>query len=292
MLCILIFLLNGFIYSQNFFVVFFSTSNVCDFRDSLSDISDVRIDFKNFNNKFPEFRFENLLIGSSFYENISEEQIKEIEEEDIESELGEFPNVLLLREPPPINLGGDGKLKIKRKDTGESDIFVYRNADGSYNLSEIERMSYIMRCSLDGSERKVPIRLVELLDAIADKFGKNREIILLSGYRTKPLNEITPGAARYSLHMLGWASDIRIDGVSTRKVRDFARKLGIGGVGYYPRYNYVHLDIGKPRYWERYQYSKKKRYAKKRNKVANFRTAGFSKVSKKGNVAVSKRVNK
>jgi uncharacterized protein YcbK (DUF882 family) len=194
----------------------------------------------------------------------------------------------LLREPPPINLGGDGKLKIKRKDTGESDIFVYRNADGSYNLSEIKRMSYIMRCSLDGSERKVPIRLIELLDAIADKFGKNREIILLSGYRTKPLNEITPGAARYSLHMLGWASDIRIGGVSTRKVKDFARKLCIGGVGYYPRYNYVHLDIGKPRYWERYQYSKKKRYAKK-NKVVNFRAVGFS---KKGNVAVSKRVNK
>ncbi|MCM8789831.1 MAG: DUF882 domain-containing protein [Candidatus Omnitrophica bacterium] len=51
-----------------------------------------------------------------------------------------------------------------------------------------------------------------------------------------------------------------------KKIRDFARRLKVGGVGYYPRYGFVHLDIGKVRYWEKYQYSKKKRnYAKKKN---------------------------
>jgi len=276
------------LYSQNLFMVYISTYS-SDFRDSVKDVVDVKLDFKKENDS--KFNFENLILSPSPLENVSEEQISNIEEEDIE-ELGEFPNVFLLAEPQPINLGGDGKIKIKRKDTGESDVFVYRNSDGSYNLDELERMKHIMRSSLEGEKRKVPIRLVEILDAIQDKFGKNKEIILLSGYRTKSLNEITPGAAKYSLHMLGWACDIRINGVSARKIRDFARKLNIGGVGYYPRYNYVHIDIGKPRYWEKYQYSKKKRYAKKRNKVANFRTAGFSKVSKKGNVVVSKRVNK
>jgi len=257
MLSIIALILSGFIYSQEFFI-FSSSITSSNFRDAISDFPNVITNFKK-TSFSPQFEFENLFI---IQENITEDQIDNIEEEEYYG-LGEFPNIFSFVEPQPINLGGDGKIKIKRKDTGEQYFLVYRNDDGSYNLEEIEKMKYIMRCSLDGTERKIPIRLVEILDAIQDKFGKNKEIILLSGYRSKPLNEITPGAAKNSLHLLGWAADIRIPGVSSKKIAVLARKLNIGGVGYYPRYGYVHIDIGKPRYWEKYQYSKKKNYAKK-----------------------------
>jgi len=256
MVFVLLFLFSGFIHSQNIFLVSASTE-VSNIRDVVID-KNIKINFEDMDDK--KFTFENLLINQ---QNVNEEEIKEIEESGEGEELQGF-NMPSLVEPPPVNLGGDGKIKIRRKDTGETGSFYYRNKDGSYNEDEVKRIRHIMRCSLDDSEIKVPLKLLELLDAIQDRFGKNKEIVLLSGYRTKPLNDITPGAAKKSLHILGWAADIRIDGVSSRRIRDFARKLKIGGVGYYPRYGYVHVDIGRARYWEKYQYSKKRNIAKNR----------------------------
>jgi hypothetical protein len=87
-----------------------------------------------------------------------------------------------------------------------------------------------------------------LLDAIEDKFGK-KGLTLLSGYRTPKLNGKTTGAAKRSLHMLGWAADIKIPGYSSTKVKKFSQKLAAGGVGYYPYKGFTHLDVGKSKYW-------------------------------------------
>lgn len=237
--------------SQNLFLINISTSVFYKNNDRLSDLNVI---IKPDNELFS---FNELLIN-----NVNENDIKHIEEG--EEEEG-FESIFDLIEPSPVNLGGNGNLTIIRKDTGEKVNIKYRNKDGSYNYDEIDKASYIMRCSLTGSKRKVPIKLLELLDVIEDKFN-NRPIILLSGYRTKPLNDITPGAAKKSMHLIGWASDIKIDGVSSRRIRDFARKLKVGGVGYYPRYGFVHIDIGKLRYWEKYQYSRKKHYSGNKNR--------------------------
>jgi uncharacterized protein YcbK (DUF882 family) len=49
--------------------------------------------------------------------------------------------------------------------------------------------------------------------------------------------------------MQGKAIDIRIPGFRTRQLRNVARKMKIGGVGYYPKSDFVHVDIGRVRYW-------------------------------------------
>jgi uncharacterized protein YcbK (DUF882 family) len=49
--------------------------------------------------------------------------------------------------------------------------------------------------------------------------------------------------------MAGKAIDIRIPGVPTRTLRDAAIKIEGGGVGYYPRSDFVHVDVGRVRYW-------------------------------------------
>jgi uncharacterized protein YcbK (DUF882 family) len=45
------------------------------------------------------------------------------------------------------------------------------------------------------------------------------------------------------------AIDIRMPGRALPVVRDAAKALGAGGVGYYPDSNFVHLDVGRVRYW-------------------------------------------
>jgi uncharacterized protein YcbK (DUF882 family) len=50
--------------------------------------------------------------------------------------------------------------------------------------------------------------------------------------------------------MKGEAIDIRIPGVSLAKLRRAALSLHLGGVGYYPESDFVHVDVGRVREWE------------------------------------------
>ncbi|MCX7642161.1 MAG: DUF882 domain-containing protein [Elusimicrobiales bacterium] len=259
--------------AQNIFLlnVNISTTQSKLFQNDLIDI--------NINNSISNFSFEDLIISSN---NLTEHEIREIEEEE---EIDSLNVIYSLIEPQPVNLGGDGLITIIRKETGESITVRYRNEDGSYNDEALVKINHIARCSLTGEERKIPVKLMEVIDKISDKFGK-KQIILLSGYRTKPLNDITPGAAKRSLHLIGWAMDIKINGVPTRKIKDYAKSLKFGGVGYYPAYGFIHIDIGKVRYWQKYQYRKKTKYAKKISKNKIYIT---NKVSKNKSNSLSKK---
>jgi uncharacterized protein YcbK (DUF882 family) len=43
--------------------------------------------------------------------------------------------------------------------------------------------------------------------------------------------------------------DIRLPDCPTSRLRKAARDLRGGGVGYYPRSDFVHVDVGDVRYW-------------------------------------------
>ncbi len=73
-------------------------------------------------------------------------------------------------------------------------------------------------------------------------------------YRCEATNEKLRGSrgggvARHRLHMEGRAIDMRLPGVPLADLRDAARSLAAGGVGYYPREQFVHLDTGRVRHW-------------------------------------------
>ena len=55
--------------------------------------------------------------------------------------------------------------------------------------------------------------------------------------------------ARQSLHMQAMAIDIRMPGVKTAILRDTALALHRGGVGYYAKADFVHVDVGRVRRW-------------------------------------------
>ena len=76
---------------------------------------------------------------------------------------------------------------------------------------------------------------------------------MISGYRSPATNAMlhaeSHGVAAKSLHMQGMAIDIRIGGRQLAKVRDAALALAVGGVGYYPKSDFVHVDVGRVRRW-------------------------------------------
>ncbi|OGR81935.1 MAG: hypothetical protein A2X32_05535 [Elusimicrobia bacterium GWC2_64_44] len=178
---------------------------------------------------------------------VTEEEVVDLEEGE-DSEEYMYISSGLAHAPQPVNLGGNGSLTLTRSDTGEKITAHYRRSDGTYDGQELKMLDRAMRCALTGHEVQMSVKLIELLDAVEDKFGK-KGLTLLSGYRTPRNNHRIRGAARESLHMLGWAADIRIPGYSSTKVKTYARKLSAGGIGYYPYKGFTHLDVGKSRYW-------------------------------------------
>lgn len=196
---------------------------------------------------------------------VTEAEILDIEEGE-ESEEGQEEVVIssTVPEPPaPVNLGGNGKLTLIRYDTQEKISVTYRLKNGDYDPEALQQINHAMRCSQDGSETAIAVKLVELLDATEDKFGK-RGIVLLSGYRTKQYNSTLKGAAEHSMHLLGWAADIRIPGYSATRIKNYVRRREVGGVGYYPYTGFVHMDVGPVRFWA--QQRPYRRHARRRTR--------------------------
>lgn len=49
--------------------------------------------------------------------------------------------------------------------------------------------------------------------------------------------------------MQGKAIDMRLPGCRLDHMHQAAVALRAGGVGYYPASNFIHVDVGKVRYW-------------------------------------------
>ena len=192
-------------------------------------------------------RFSALLDTAPEPPEVSEAEVVELEEGDPETYI--FVRGALAHPPAPVNLGGDGRLTLARPGFREVVTARYRGADGAYSRAEIDRLSRLLRCSSTGKQAEVSLKLLEILDAVEDRFGAPR-LLVLSGYRAPRFNREVPGAARRSLHMLGWAADIRVPGRAHAEVAEFATALGAGGVGHYEAAAFVHLDSGRARSWK------------------------------------------
>ncbi len=136
--------------------------------------------------------------------------------------------------------------------TGEVVREVYW-ADGSYIQGALDRIDWLLRDIRVDEKRAMDPALLDTLYALNLKLGNTRTLQVISGYRSPATNQMLAaqrrGVARNSLHTQGMAMDIRIPGYRSHAVRDAARGLRRGGVGHYPRADFVHLDSGAVRQW-------------------------------------------
>lgn len=163
----------------------------------------------------------------------------------------------ILLQPTPANAADaaqqEYRLRLFHTHTNERIDIIYRIGD-VYIPEAVNRLDEFLRDHRTGDVRQLDQRLFDLLHDLTTSLGKaGAEINIVCGYRTPWSNEFlrrtTSGVASHSLHMEGEAIDIRIPGVPTVQLRDAALALHRGGVGYYPKSQFVHVDVGRIRRW-------------------------------------------
>ncbi|MEZ5500490.1 MAG: YcbK family protein [Steroidobacteraceae bacterium] len=149
-------------------------------------------------------------------------------------------------------LPGEQRLQLLNVHTGEECHFCFAR-DGSYDTAGLRGLAHFLRDFRTGEEHEIDPRLYELLHSLAVACEREPRFEVISGYRSAATNAMlgarSTGVAKQSLHMSGQAIDIRLKDASIEKVRDIALGFQLGGVGYYRRSNFVHLDTGRVRSW-------------------------------------------
>lgn len=126
--------------------------------------------------------------------------------------------------------------------------------DGAYCPDAMQRINHILRDHRTGEIEAMDPRLIGLLFSVKHQLGCDAPFHIVSGYRSPQTNarlrKRSKGVAKFSYHMLGRAIDVRLPACDTRKLRQACLGFKSGGVGYYPRSDFVHLDTGTFRTWQ------------------------------------------
>lgn len=144
-------------------------------------------------------------------------------------------------------------LSLRHLHTDEKIQVAYRIGD-RYQRDALHKLNEFLRDYRTGETAMMDPRLFDLLFDISQGLGSDAGAFeILSGYRSPTTNaelcKSSGRVARHSLHMSGQAADIRLASTATRRVRDAAIALSRGGVGFYPRSDFVHVDTGEVRRW-------------------------------------------
>lgn len=145
------------------------------------------------------------------------------------------------------------ELKLARR-SGELIDVIYRVGD-TYIPEALDNLSLFLRDSHSDEVKSYNPRTFDVLHTMLRKLNRPSSVIeILCGYRTKETNDAlretgTTNAAEHSEHIEANALDIRVEGVPAVQLRNAALSLGAGGVGYYPKGQFVHVDTGPVRKW-------------------------------------------
>ena len=143
-------------------------------------------------------------------------------------------------------------LSFRHRHTDERLNTVYY-ANGRYIPSALKDVNWLLRDFRSDEVKEIDERLLDLLYAVRQRLETEEAFEIYSGYRTPETNALLRregwGVARNSLHMQGMAVDIGLPGLESRHIANCALDLQRGGVGFYGRSNFVHLDVGEVRTW-------------------------------------------
>ena len=139
--------------------------------------------------------------------------------------------------------------------TGERLLTAYC-AGGEYVAPALKDVNHLLRDFRVNQVKPIDPGLLDLLFELNGVLGTDQPFHVISGYRSPETNArlqerggAQSGVATHSLHMDGKAIDIRVPGIKLAHLRDSAKSLKRGGVGFYPGSDFVHVDTGRVRYW-------------------------------------------
>ena len=144
------------------------------------------------------------------------------------------------------------KLDLYNCHTGEHVKAVYW-VKGDYVSESIDEINHILRDRRTDEEIAIDPKLLDLLFDIARKVDARDPFYVVSAYRSPKTNarlrKRRKGVAKNSQHIYGKAIDFYLPGRNLFSIRKAALSLRGGGVGYYPRSHFIHVDTGPVRSW-------------------------------------------
>jgi len=147
----------------------------------------------------------------------------------------------------------EGKLSLFNTNTRERLTVTYRDSLGEYCDEALQALNWLFRCHNTDEATAMDLRVIEYLNRLDNTLGGGNEIHIISGYRSPSYNAMlrgkSKGVAKDSYHMKGMAIDLAIPRFGLDQIRRTALAMAAGGVGYYPRAGFVHIDAGNFRAW-------------------------------------------
>jgi uncharacterized protein YcbK (DUF882 family) len=149
-------------------------------------------------------------------------------------------------------LTAEKSLSFYNTHTGE-DLKTTYCEQGTFVPDALSSINYILRDFRTGDVKQIDTNLLDLLFTLKQKLKTSEPFHIISGYRSPVTNSALRkdghGVAAQSLHLQGKAIDIRLPGYDLKTLHKAAVELQSGGVGYYPSPDFVHVDVGRVRYW-------------------------------------------
>jgi len=157
-----------------------------------------------------------------------------------------------LTPPEPVRAADARQLSFYHTHTRLSlDVVYYAN--GEYVDSALDEINRFLKDFRTGDVSEINPELLDLLHDVRNELGSEKPYEVISAYRSPQTNEMlratTSGVAQKSQHLEGNAIDVRLRGVRTKTLRKTALRMERGGVGYYPKSDFVHIDMGPVRQW-------------------------------------------
>jgi uncharacterized protein YcbK (DUF882 family) len=144
------------------------------------------------------------------------------------------------------------RLELTNIHTGEAATITFHDARDIEPQARAQLQHLLRDYRVNEQHEMDPDLYVQLSD-LARAAGCEARYEVISGYRSpatnQHLHDTGHGVAEHSLHMQGRAMDVRLKGCPLARLYELALAAKRGGVGYYPRSNFVHIDTGAVRSW-------------------------------------------
>ena len=148
--------------------------------------------------------------------------------------------------------GGVRRLALHNINTNEQFSGVYW-ADGAYRPEALKRLDVLLRDHRAKQVGRYDPRLFDVLARLHQTLDSDEPFRVICGYRSRRTNAMarrrSRGVAKESYHTRGMAIDVMLPDVELKAIATAARGMEAGGVGYYPRSGFVHVDTGPVRTW-------------------------------------------